>query len=148
MRIRKRSTSAVLLRSLRGWLAAGLCAATVGCSTVIEEHAYNGLALGVAKAEVLDQLDALPLKLQVQPALPRPQGVSSPSRGAEPNVVRLASAEVGTGALTDGEREYLLQYDLWYFEADDERAVVLRFADGVLAEINNRRVAGWFEALF
>jgi hypothetical protein len=115
---------------------------------VIEEDGYDGLALGVAKADVLAQLDALPVKLQVQPALPRPDDVRSPVRGAEPDVVRLAAAEVGAGALTDGEREYLLQYDLWYFQSDDERSVLLRFGDGVLTEIDNRHLGSWFEALF
>ncbi len=79
----------------------------------------------------------------------RKADVESTEGVADSQVVRLAAAPVGSGALTRAERMYLLEYDLWFFEqADGKRSVLLTFADGALAEIRNRREGNWLDALF
>lgn len=137
-------------RALRGLAVAGLGLSAAACTTIIEEHGYDGLEIGITKTEVLDRLDALPAELDVHAALPRPVGVRPRGRGGEPDVVRLAAASVGAGALSPGERAYLLEYDLWYFEeADGKRSVLLSFDnDDELARIDNRREGSWVEAVF
>jgi hypothetical protein len=134
--------------ALRGLVAVGLglCAA---CTTVIEEQGYDGLELGITKAEALDRLDAQPLAIDLHAAVLRKADAESTEGVADSQVVRLAAASVGSGALTRAERTYLLQYDLWFFEqADGKRSVLLTFADGALAEIRNRREGNWLDALF
>jgi hypothetical protein len=151
MRNRKSSYTAPFgaAGSRRGLMIAGLalCAA---CTTVIEEQGYDGLEVGITKAEALNRLDALPATVDVHAALPRPANTRPRTRGTELQVVRLAAASVGAGMLTPAERTYLLQYDLWYFEEiDGKRSVLITFDnDGVIANIDNRREAGWLEAVF
>ncbi len=136
-------------RSLLVCLTASLALLGAACRTVIEESSYNGLVLGASKNDVMARLDSLPETHEVQPALPGEGKARSPRGSLEPNIVRLAAASVGGGTLTDAEREYLAQYDRWYFEdAEGERAVLLVFADGFLQEIHNRRAGTWLEAIF
>ena len=122
------------------WSAAVLLLA--GCGTVVEEASYAPLALGDAKPEVLRKLNDLATIASVQPALNRPDVPGSPS-------LHLAAARIGDGALTSAEREYLLAYDLWYFEeSSGERSVLLTFASDALTRIEARREAKWWERVF
>lgn len=113
-----------------------------GCGTVVEENGYPPLALGDDKPQVLRKLTELPGISKLQPALPRMDA-------AEHDVVRLAAATIGNGVLNAAESEYLLRYDLWYFEeGNGQRSVLLTFADGALTRIHARREGRWWERLF
>jgi hypothetical protein len=113
-----------------------------GCGTVIEDASYAPLALGDDKPEVLRKLDELHTISQLQPAIDRPDAPGSPQ-------LHLAAARIGDGALTSAEREYLLAYDLWYFEESaGERSALLTFASGALTRIEARREAKWWERVF
>jgi hypothetical protein len=107
----------------------------------VVESSYAPLALGDDKEEVLRKLGDLTVVSAVQPAVNRPD--------AGGGVVKLAAAPIGSGALTRAEREYLLQYDLWYFEETSrERSALLTFGAGELTRIEARREGKWWETLF
>lgn len=113
-----------------------------GCGSVVEEAVYAPLALGDDKPEVLRKLNGLATVSMLQPAVNRPD---APGSGP----LHLAAAPIGDGALTSAEREYLLAYDLWYFEEGaGERSVLLTFASGALTRIEARRQAKWWERVF
>lgn len=110
-----------------------------GCVTVVEESSYAPLELGDDKPDVLRKLNDLVVISTLRPAVNRPGATA-------PGVVRLAAAEIGNGALTAAEREYLLQYDLWYVEeTSGERSALLTFAAGALTRIEARREGKWWE---
>jgi hypothetical protein len=109
---------------------------------VIEEASYAPLTLGDDKAEVLRKLNDLATISTLQPAVNRPD-----APGSVP--LHLAAAPIGDGALTPAEREYLLAYDLWYFEETaGQRSALLTFSSGELTRIEARREAKWWERLF
>jgi len=113
-----------------------------GCGTVIEEASYAPLELGDDKPEVLRKLNELATVSTLQPAVNRPDAPASPA-------LHLAAAPIGDGALTSAEREYLLAYDLWYFEeTSGERSALLTFTSGALTRIEARREATWWERVF
>jgi hypothetical protein len=113
-----------------------------GCGTVVEEASYAPLALGDDKPEVLRKLNELATVSTLQPAVNRPDATTE-------GPVHLAAAPIGDGALTAAEREYLLAYDLWYFEeSTGKRSALLTFASGALTRIEVRREARWWERVF
>ena len=113
-----------------------------GCGTVVEEAVYAPLALGDDKPEVLRKLNDLETISKVQPAVNRPDAPGSVT-------LHLAAAEISDGALTSAEREYLLAYDLWYFEESTrKRSALLTFTSGTLTRIEAHREAKWWERVF
>jgi hypothetical protein len=127
-------------RLLGAWGAVALLLA--GCVTVVEEAGYAPLALGDDKFEVLRKLSELATVSKVEPAVNRPDAPGSA-------LVHLAAAPIGVGALTSAERDYLLAYDLWYFEeSTGKRSATLTFASGALTRIEARREAKWWERVF
>ena len=151
--MRNRRSPIAAARRAAGWLCGPICAAVVlaaGCTTVIEEQGYDGLEVGITKTEALSRLNALAETVVVHAALPRPEELRPRTRGSRSDIIRLAAASVGGGALTSADRAYLLQYDRWYFEdGDGKRSVLITFdGDGMLVQIDNRREASWLEAVF
>ena len=124
------------------WTRTAVVLLLAGCQTVVVESSYAPLALGDDKPEVLRKLNDAATIARLQPALNRPDAPDSPPRN-------LAAAPIGGGALTAAEREYLLAYDLWYFEeTSGERSALLTFASGALTRIEARREAKWWEKVF